>query len=85
MAPDSVEGYNTLGYVRFLGGDMQGAADWFRRAVERKPDFADAHLNLGVALEKLGDSEGSRTALQRAAALGSGAAKQRLEKTGGGG
>jgi tetratricopeptide (TPR) repeat protein len=85
MAPDSVEGYNTLGYVRFLGGDMQGAADWFRRAVERKPDFADPHLNLGVALEKLGDSEGSRTALQRAAALGSGAAKQRLEKTGGGG
>lgn len=50
-------------YVRYYNdgvkagkaGDYQRAADLYRQTLREKPDFADAHNNLGFALRKIGD------------------------------
>ena len=33
---------------------------WYRRALEIRPDYADAHFNLASALERAGDAPGAR-------------------------
>jgi len=53
--------------VRFALGDVlsrqqkwDAAIDEYREAVKINPDFADAHNNLGIALESAGDRDGAR-------------------------
>jgi predicted Zn-dependent protease with MMP-like domain len=52
-----------VGYARALiageAGDLEKAAAELRRVLEVDPDFADAHHALGLALEELGDEQGS--------------------------
>jgi tetratricopeptide (TPR) repeat protein len=50
--------YN-LGAERFNEGEHQAAADYFLKAIEAKPDFADAHLRLGYCRISLGDVQGA--------------------------
>jgi predicted TPR repeat methyltransferase len=33
---------------------------WYRRALEIRPDYADAHFNLASALERAGDGQAAR-------------------------
>lgn len=50
-------------YVRYYNdgvkadkaGDYRRAVELYRQALREKPDFADAHNNLGFALRKIGD------------------------------
>ena len=42
------------GLARFQAGDYQQAAQLFEQCIEIAPDDADAHLNLGIALKRLG-------------------------------
>jgi protein O-GlcNAc transferase len=58
-----------LGQCHFASGDFRSAADGFRAAISRDPDFADAHSNLGVALDRLGDLEAAIGHFERACAL----------------
>lgn len=43
-----------LGYVRLQRGDFEGALRHYAEAVKLNPADAEAHLNSGIALEKLG-------------------------------
>jgi tetratricopeptide (TPR) repeat protein len=51
-----------LGLVRQDLRDHRGAAAAYRRALEIKPDHAEAALNLGVALQEAGDLDGAMRA-----------------------
>jgi len=44
-----------LGNALFLAGDYQGAVHRYKMALDMKPDFGDAKLNLGYVLSLLGD------------------------------
>ena len=48
-----------LGLVRQDLRDHRGAAGAYRRALELKPDHAEAALNLGTALQEVGDLDGA--------------------------
>ena len=53
-APASV--WFDLGLARQDLRDYRGAATAYRKAIELKPDHAEAALNLGVVLQEFGDS-----------------------------
>ncbi|HEV2247213.1 MAG TPA: tetratricopeptide repeat protein, partial [Terriglobia bacterium] len=50
-------------------GETRNAIGQFRAAIDAKPDDARAYYNLGLALEKAGDSEAARAAFQHALKL----------------
>ena len=50
-------------------GDLELAVAEFRRVLQTDPDFADAHYNLAVALERLGGRAQARAHLERYLAL----------------
>jgi tetratricopeptide (TPR) repeat protein len=43
-----------MGYVRLLRGDLQGALEHYNQAIYRNSLDAEALLNRGVVLERLG-------------------------------
>jgi tetratricopeptide (TPR) repeat protein len=55
-----------LGLVRQDLRDHAGAASAYRRAIELKPDYAEAALNLGVVLQESGDLDGAMRAYAQA-------------------
>jgi tetratricopeptide (TPR) repeat protein len=59
-APASV--WFDLGLARQDLRDHSGAAIAYRRAIEIKPDYAEAALNLGVVLQEAGDMDGAMRA-----------------------
>jgi tetratricopeptide (TPR) repeat protein len=63
-APASV--WFDLGLARQDLRDHDGAATAYRSAIERKPDHAEAALNLAIALQELGDLDGAMRAYAQA-------------------
>jgi tetratricopeptide (TPR) repeat protein len=63
-APASV--WFDLGLVRQDLRDYATAADAYRRALEIKPDYAEAALNLGTALQEAGDLDAAMRAYAQA-------------------
>jgi tetratricopeptide (TPR) repeat protein len=63
-APASV--WFDLGLARQDLRDYHGAATAYRRAIERKPDHAEAALNLGIVLQELGDLDSAMRAYRDA-------------------
>jgi tetratricopeptide (TPR) repeat protein len=57
LDPESVEGWFSLGVVRFNRNNYEGAADPFRQVVRLKADHGLAHFNLGLCLRKLNDKK----------------------------
>jgi tetratricopeptide (TPR) repeat protein len=55
-----------LGLVRQDLRDHMGAASAYRRAIEIKPDYAEAALNLGVVLQESGDLDSAMRAYAKA-------------------
>ena len=55
-----------LGLVRQDLHDPKGAAEAYRRAIEIKPDHAEAALNLGTVLQENGDLDGAMAAYRNA-------------------
>ncbi|HWI35279.1 MAG TPA: tetratricopeptide repeat protein, partial [Burkholderiales bacterium] len=51
------------------GGRLEEARDIYRRAVAAAPNHARAHVNLGIALEALGDVEGAAASHRAALAV----------------
>ena len=63
-APASV--WFDLGLVRQDLRDHAGAAIAYRKAIETKPDHAEAALNLGIVLQESGDLDGAMRAYAQA-------------------
>jgi tetratricopeptide (TPR) repeat protein len=55
-----------LGLVRQDLRDHTGAVTAYRKAIEHKPDYAEAALNLGVVLQESGDLDGAMRAYAQA-------------------
>jgi tetratricopeptide (TPR) repeat protein len=66
--PGLVEAHFYAGVVRFGQGKFREAADAFREAAERKPDYALAHYNRGRCLLRLMDDDGALAAFRDAVA-----------------
>jgi tetratricopeptide (TPR) repeat protein len=58
-----------VGSERLQAGDLQGALTHFRRATAIYDDYAPAHYQLGLVLERLGQTEAARAAFAQAARL----------------
>ncbi|MBI2088950.1 MAG: tetratricopeptide repeat protein [Deltaproteobacteria bacterium] len=70
LDPRHVEARTLLGWIQMeIHGDYASAAAEYRKVIEVRPESAEAHNNLGVALEKMGDLEGAVGAFTQAIAL----------------
>ncbi len=70
--------WNEHGVALHQGGDVECAADSYRRALRADPRYALAYNNLGVALSDLGEASAAREALARASELDPALARARL-------
>jgi tetratricopeptide (TPR) repeat protein len=68
---------NNLGNFYFHSGKLEDAIEQYRKAVEIKPDYADAHFNLAVALLQKEDTNGAMAQYQEALAINPAAADVR--------
>src|SRR5580693_6397046 len=75
--PNDPTAHFQLGYVYGLLQRSDDSISEYRRAAELKPDFAEAYLNLGLALIEAKDFAGAAVELQRAAELMPGQARPR--------
>ncbi|ABC23013.1 tetratricopeptide repeat-containing sulfotransferase family protein [Rhodospirillum rubrum] len=78
LRPRAAEALLLRGLVDQRRGDLAAAAEWFRRAIRARKDFADAHLNLGSCLIGLGQTEEALRQFGRAVALAPGMALAHL-------
>jgi tetratricopeptide (TPR) repeat protein len=67
-AADRSRARNALGLLRLGEGDLAGAEQALRRALEEDPDNLDAHENLGILLVRQGKVEDGRKELGQAVA-----------------
>jgi protein O-GlcNAc transferase len=67
--PNDPTAHFQLGYVYGIMKRSDDSGAEYRRAAELMPDFAEAHLNLGLTLLDAKDFAGAAIALQRAAEL----------------
>jgi len=58
---------NKLGLIYHERGEIQQAADFFKKAVAINPDYTEAALNLSITLNDLGQYNEARTILYKAA------------------
>lgn len=65
---DPLPSYNE-GSALIAAGRHREAVDALTRAIERKPDFAQAYVNRGVAYERLGETEKARADQSKAREL----------------
>ncbi len=68
--PQSFEGFFMRGWVRASRNELLLAVEDLQTVTRLNPDFGIAHLQLGLALSRLGKTEESHAALARAEALG---------------
>ena len=64
--PNSFFNHYLKGLVLHNMEQFEDAVEWFKSSISLKGDFDDAYNNLGVALKKLGDLEGSEVQLRLA-------------------
>jgi len=50
LAPQFVEGWNTLGTMAYKSGDLPSAAGYFQEALKHDPDYYPSTVNLGGIL-----------------------------------
>jgi tetratricopeptide (TPR) repeat protein len=65
------EALETLGRVEFASGNTELAVEHLRRSLETRPDSPSARYMLGLALDRVGDTEGARRELRKAIDTGS--------------
>lgn len=68
--PGDAAGQEMLGHIRMQQGDLRGAGENLRRAVELDPQRASAWLRLSVSQAAVGRPAAARDSLQRAVAAG---------------
>ncbi len=65
LDPDQPEARFNLANLVLENGDLELAVAELRRVLQAAPDFADAHYNLAVALERLGGRAAARVHLEQ--------------------
>lgn len=75
-APEGASGSAALraGQEALAAGDLEAAVAAFREETGQRPDSAEPHRLLGLALSRLGQADEARAALDRAVALDPGSA-----------
>jgi tetratricopeptide (TPR) repeat protein len=68
-APRHAEALFQLGNLASRSEDPMPACDYYRRAIEAKLGFVEAHVNLGLLLDRTGDAKGAVAALEQALRL----------------
>lgn len=71
VALDSADAFAQmlLGRAHKKAGDLPAATAAYRRAIERQPRLAEAHVSLGIALKAAGDLPGALASYRRALAI----------------
>src|SRR5205814_2576200 len=64
--PDAWMAHNNYGSLLLNQNRLSEAADEFTRALEIKPDHADAIMNLGIIAERLGDATKAESLYRKA-------------------
>jgi Tfp pilus assembly protein PilF len=67
-----VQTFLTEGNRLFREGRWEGARQQFQAAVQEQPDLAEAHYNLALAMDHLGDRDGAKPHFIKAANLAPG-------------
>jgi tetratricopeptide (TPR) repeat protein len=67
--PQNIDALLNGGTLAFENGNLEKAADYFRRAIGVDPESALAHFNLGSVLDDLGELEDARQHLRQAVRL----------------
>jgi Tfp pilus assembly protein PilF len=86
VEPEDAAIIDSLGWVLFKRGDLDGAERHLRRALERMPDEGELHYHLGEVLWAKGDRTAALAAFEKAVALtdpavpGAAAYRARFEK-----
>jgi Flp pilus assembly protein TadD len=60
---------NDEGVSQYKQGHMDVATTWFQKAIKADPKLAEAHFNLGLCLDKMGNHEEATAVFKQAAAL----------------
>ncbi|MEO8004600.1 MAG: tetratricopeptide repeat protein [Betaproteobacteria bacterium] len=68
-SPDPVHLLIADGNRAEAAGDFVAACGHYRKAVELAPEYATAHLNLGIGLEAIGNADEAKESFERALAL----------------
>ncbi|HZW35394.1 MAG TPA: tetratricopeptide repeat protein, partial [Candidatus Deferrimicrobiaceae bacterium] len=68
LDPENAEIDVALGLAYQARGDVGKAAECFRNAIRKKPDYAEAHNDLGIALSQLGRGDEAIREFEAAAA-----------------
>ncbi|MGB1875316.1 MAG: tetratricopeptide repeat protein [Rhodospirillaceae bacterium] len=68
-SPESAEELKETGIKYFYAGNLNAAGSYYRRAIQSKPDFAEAHNNLGTVLRKRNRPQSAIAAFQTALLL----------------
>ncbi len=71
-AAQSATQLNRNGEAAYHAGDLDGAAEFFRQAVESNPNYGQAYSNLGLAYQKIGRTSEAIWANRKAISLASG-------------
>ena len=79
-ADQSAMMWTTAGIAAVQRGELERGLDCFRRATSASDTYAPAHYQLGLVLQRLGDTAGARVAFARAQALNPNLAPPRLER-----
>ena len=69
MPAETAEAHNSAGNTFLARGQLDQAADAYRRAIGLDPDLAEPHYNLGIASDRLGDLEQAAACYARAIRL----------------
>ncbi len=71
MANKAAAQKNNEGVDHLVQGHYGVSADFFREAIAVKNNFAEAHFNLGVALDGMGEHQAATEAFKKASEFGS--------------
>jgi tetratricopeptide (TPR) repeat protein len=69
LAPTSADAYNARGNVNAMAGNLSASIGDFNHAIRYNRNFADAYYNRGISRHGLGDRNGAKSDLGRAAKL----------------
>ncbi|MBT3343810.1 MAG: tetratricopeptide repeat protein [Gemmatimonadetes bacterium] len=61
--PDFAKGWNNMGNLQLMKGDLSAAGQAFARALEADPHFVEARYNMAMIMARQGDLEGARRQL----------------------